>query len=1017
MISSQQNKEIVDNRKTIRKTFGWVMLIIAVVLIVTTGFVSTCLKRPKVCSRLIQHSVSNVENKIKELVDNNANYHQYEKAGLGLYVFHNDSLLYWNNNLVGPKLIKRKVQPESDTICNLLTGDYYVKTFKKGNLEYYVFKLLNTTYNLENKYFENRFLPFGGLIDSKIHISNANGFGIKSNQGKTLGYCQIGDNTKLNAKAWIAVGSIALIIVLIALSQLMRRNNKTASRFKVEYGIAAILLIAIAATYLYYQHNRKKENAEMAEMAEGLLKKRDMVFENAYQQFAEDLRNDSSFNEILFAESNVLSEVVLGYSKELLFNETMQTYQATLTICAPEEEIVIQPEDTVANCDDYFLEKLAKSNQKRVGDGLYFMDYNTLDPNYLARIVVHSDDSIQQRTLYYEFYKPIAPEGFGFPRLLQEQNTDKPYDYSVANYRDNVLVYKYGRYVYPNFLKDIKAKDHNFTYSENYKHYCINENNDNVVVISTPRKGWSEITGPFSVFFLGLLLPYLFICWLLKPKKEKPWKDRSFRQRMQTIVFVTLGIACLAIGPISVIFIRSLYNQKTMTAQFETTRTLSLEMQNNHDFTELIGNASRDTWWEIMQHYANTFFTDINLYSLDGKLISTTRPEIYELMLQAPIMNAEAYQNMFRNKALYFTHKEHLDKGVYESAYLPITDGHGNTLAFLNTPYFSSETDLQKEIKDFLLTYLNVILILLGLALVFVIIITRRLTQPLSLIQNKMGDIKIDQKNEPIEWKGNDEIGALVKQYNQLIVELEKSAAELKRTTAESAWRGVARQVAHEIKNSLTPMRLSVQLLQRNIDNGNATPEQIQRTTNTLIEQIDALSDIASSFSRYAKLPENNPQPLDLAELVDNVVNLYDNDENISFDYQYDKTKDYTYEGDKTNLNSAVSNLIKNATQAIGSKPDGKVNVRLDSTDTSFVISVKDNGKGIKEEEKGQIFLPNFTTKSGGSGVGLSLTYNIVQAAGGTISFESQEGKGAEFVIELPKKRTPTNKNRISTLD
>ena len=243
----------------------------------------------------------------------------------------------------------------------------------------------------------------------------------------------------------------------------------------------------------------------------------------------------------------------------------------------------------------------------------------------------------------------------------------------------------------------------------------------------------------------------------------------------------------------------------------------------------------------------------------------------------------------------------------------------------------------------------------------------------------------------------------MVKQYNQLIVELEKSAAELKRTTTESAWRGVARQVAHEIKNSLTPMRLSVQMLQRNVENGKATPEQIQRTTNTLIEQIDALSDIASSFSRYAKLPENHPQPLDLAELVGNVVNLYDNSDNITFTYDYNQTVDHTYNGDKTNLNSAVGNLVKNAVQAIGTKPDGKINVSLKSDDKQFIISVKDNGKGIKDEDKSQIFLPNFTTKTGGSGVGLSLTYNIVQAAGGTISFESQVGKGTEFVIELPK--------------
>jgi nitrogen fixation/metabolism regulation signal transduction histidine kinase len=301
------------------------------------------------------------------------------------------------------------------------------------------------------------------------------------------------------------------------------------------------------------------------------------------------------------------------------------------------------------------------------------------------------------------------------------------------------------------------------------------------------------------------------------------------------------------------------------------------------------------------------------------------------------------------------------------------------------------------------LTYINIILLIIFGFLPVVLIITRRVTDPLVRLQEKMRLVDINKSNEKLEWKSKDEIGALIDQYNQLIEELEKSAAELKRTTTESAWRGVARQVAHEIKNSLTPMRLSVQMLQHNIENGQVTPEQMQRTANTLIEQIDALSDIASSFSRYAKLPENHPQPLDLAELVGNVVNLYNNIENITFNYQVEPETDFTFNGDKTNLNSAVGNLVKNAVQAIGNKPDGKIDVTLQSTKESFVIAVKDNGKGIKEEDKKMIFVPNFTTKTGGSGVGLSLTYNIVQLAGGTISFESQEGEGAKFTIKLPR--------------
>jgi len=733
------------------------------------------------------------------------------------------------------------------------------------------------------------------------------------------------------------------------------------------------------------------------------MEKRDESFETSYAQFAEQLKADTNIREMVFAESNVLSEVILGYSKDLLYDENMQSYITTLTLCAPDEEISVQPEGYVTNCDDYFLEKLANNKQKRVGDGLYFMDYYTLDPNYLGKIKIVSKDSLQQKNLYFEFYKPIAPEGFGFPQLLQESNNRKPYDYSVANYRDNILVYKYGRYVYPNFLNSLKLKDHDFAYSRHYKHYTNIDSEDNAIVISTLTKGMSEITAPFALFFLGLTIPFLLIIWLIRPKEHTKWRDRSLRRRLQGVIFTTLAISFLIVGPVSVFYMQTLYNQKTTASQFETTRTLSIEMRNDLDFTTLMRIASKNDWTEILQHYATTFFTDLNLYQLNGQLLATTRPEIFDLNLQAPLMNAEAYQQMHRNKALFFTHEEHLGKGKYESSYIPIADENGNTLAYLNTPYFSSATDLQKEIKDFVLTYINIILVLLGIALIFILHLTKRLTEPLSLIQNKLGDIKIDQKNEPIEWKRDDEIGALVKQYNQLIVELEKSAAELKRTTTESAWRGVARQVAHEIKNSLTPMRLSVQLLQRNIENGKATPEQIQRTTNTLIEQFDALSDIASSFSRYAKLPENHPQPLDLAELVGNVVNLYDNAENITFNYTYDKSQDHTYNGDKTNLNSAVGNLVKNATQAIGSKPNGRIDVMLETTEKQFIISVKDNGKGIKDEDKDRIFLPNFTTKSGGSGVGLSLTYNIVQAAGGTISFESQEGEGAEFVIELPK--------------
>ena len=994
----------MEDKWKLRSKWGKWLLVLSALLFGFVELTRLCINHPRINAILVQHSVSKIEKDIQTLIDNNADYHQFNKAEVGLFVYHNDSLLYWNSNQVGSKLIRRKVELGSDTICNLLTGDYYVKSFRKGILDYYAFKLVNTTYHLENQYFENRYQPLNKILACKVSFGDKQGFEVYSKSGKTLSRCQIVPKKRQFSIYWQLFYGLVLLMGIAGLVLLLSKpevSSTRSSKFKVEYGIAIILILALVCTYLHYEFSTRRENKEMMDLAGRLMEKRDAAFEESFERFAQEIQNDSALHDMVFAESNVLSDVVLGYSQELLFDAAMKEYTTSLTVCMPEEEIAVQPDNYITNCDDYFIEMLARNPHKRVKDNLHFIDYNTLDPYYLGIVKIKSSDTTRQKTLYFEFYKPIAPEGFGFPQLLQEKNSQKPYAYSVANYRDDILVYKYGKYIYPNFFKDQHGKNNAFNTDQGYKHYTARYGDNNALVISVQSKDFAEKTAPFAVFFLGLLIPYLLVYFLVRPRPSK--NSRNIRQRLQTVVFLTLALSFLAIGPVSVVYMQSVYNQKTMAAQYETTRTLSIELRNDLDLEQMLASASRDAWTEVLQHYAFTFFTDLNLYRLDGSLLATTRQEIYELNLQAPLMNAEAYQQIHRNKALFYTHEEHLGEGKYQSAYIPLTNNNGNTLAYLNTPYFSSATDLQKETRNFILIYINIILVFLGIALFFILRVTKRLTQPLALIQNKMAFIEVDQKNEPIEWEVDDEIGALVKQYNQLINKLEISVAELKRTTTESAWRGVARQVAHEIKNSLTPMRLSVQLLQRNIDNGKATPEQIQRTTNTLIEQIDALSDIASSFSTYAKLPENHPAPLDLAELVGNVVNLYDNVDNIAFCYNYDASQDHTFNGDKTNLNSAVGNLVKNAVQAIGSKPEGKIDVTLKSTPTAFIVSVKDNGKGIKEEDKSQIFLPNFTTKTGGSGVGLSLTYNIVQAAGGTISFESTEGEGATFTIELPK--------------
>lgn len=1003
----------MSRAKTFR-AIGQGILWISLLLLLLAGWLAYDSTRSSSLIHHLQHGLSHSEVEMQSILDQGVDLETGIDPSFGLLVFSNDSLIYWNTNELNPKLLRRRVRIGHDTICSINSGDYYIKSLSQGPTSYYLFRLINSTYHIENQYFTNRCLLLPQWIEASVGFGpNLDGAALYNKDGKVLSNCQI-FSSKVRGTVVVLVVSFLLLMVVVGVVLVHRSPTRPKKELRsgfFEIGMIAIMLLSMIGTYVFYRVSSDREKDRIKNMAAMLAEKRDLRFEKSFAGFAELVKTDSDFNEMVFSESNVLADVLLDYSKELLFDETMNGFLVTLTLCSPEEEITIQPDGYSAECNGYFMDQLSGNPHLKVCEGLYYLDYYTLDPNYMGVIPMCSADSLRQKTLYFEFYKPLAPEGFGFPQLLQEDHSQKPYDYSVANYRDSLLVYKYGQYTYPNFLENMKVTDQGFSYGKRYQHYAIRHGENDLMVISTPRKGWTEITAPFALFYLGLMIPYLLVIWFIRPRRLQKWRDRSFRHKLQTVILMTLVISFFAIGPLSVVFMRSLYNQKTMETQFETTRTLSLEMRNDLDFASLSQTTQHDYWSEQLQQFANTFFTDLNLYQLNGQLLATTRPEIYELNLLAPLMDAEAYQNIHRNKALYYTHEEHLGKGTFESVYVPLTDATGHLIAYLNTPYFASSADLQKEIQNFVLTYVNIILVLLSIALLFVLGITRRLTQPLSLIQNKLGGLRIDQKNEPIEWKGNDEIGALVKQYNQLIVELEKSANELRRTTTESAWRGVARQVAHEIHNSLTPMRLSVQMLQRSAEQQDGMADgRIQRTTTTLLEQIDALSDIASSFSQYAKLPVNNPQPLDLAELVSNLVNLYDNADNIEFHLEVEPGVDYTFNGDKTNLNSAIGNIIKNATQAIGLTPNGRIGVSLRATETSFAISVKDNGKGIKEEDKKMIFVPNFTTKTGGSGVGLSLAYNIILSAGGSISFESQEGVGTEFIIDLPRETQTSSK-------
>ena len=277
----------------------------------------------------------------------------------------------------------------------------------------------------------------------------------------------------------------------------------------------------------------------------------------------------------------------------------------------------------------------------------------------------------------------------------------------------------------------------------------------------------------------------------------------------------------------------------------------------------------------------------------------------------------------------------------------------------------------------------SIFLIAGGIAL----LITNRITQSFTIISQKMRDINLSQVNEAIEWKRDDEIGVLVKEYNKMVQKLDESAEALAKSEREGAWRQMARQVAHEIKNPLTPMKLSIQYLQKAIDNNNTDVKTL--TTNvakTLVEQIDHLSKIASDFSQFANIGNPKNEVFDLHEMLYSLASLYNATGNLDFNWSPTEQRVLLF-ADRTQLNRLFTNLLQNAVEACTNRDHRVIRMNEQLNGEFITISVADNGDGIPEQTQSRIFTPNFTTKTSGTGLGLAMSKGIVEQAKGEIWF------------------------------
>lgn len=392
---------------------------------------------------------------------------------------------------------------------------------------------------------------------------------------------------------------------------------------------------------------------------------------------------------------------------------------------------------------------------------------------------------------------------------------------------------------------------------------------------------------------------------------------------------------------------------------------------------------------------------EINFFDLNGKLILSSNTNLKK---NKPKIQAEILKNLKNSseKRIVIT-KAKENETYIKSSYSYIKDTDFKNLAIINIPYEENSDFYNQEAENFLTRYTQVFGIMFIISILISYLLSSTITKSISQISEKLGITQLNERNQKLKLQpGNQEINGLILAYNNMVDTLEESAQKLAQSEREHAWREMAKQVAHEIKNPLTPMRLTIQSFQRKFDiNDPKISQKIHDFSETLIQQIDTMSAVASAFSNFANMPTQQNEQLNLVQVCKTAIEIFNEDYII---FKTSENEIYTF-FDRTQLTRIVTNLVKNAIQSIPENQEIKsVVVEILKEDTNFVLKISDNGIGISTENAAYIFEPKFTTKNSGMGLGLAIIKKIIENYNGSITFESEEEKGTLFTVKLPIK-------------
>jgi signal transduction histidine kinase len=633
----------------------------------------------------------------------------------------------------------------------------------------------------------------------------------------------------------------------------------------------------------------------------------------------------------------------------------------------------------------------------------------TLAILYILMISVYSSYFVNDYTTQFDHQRNAI---WAYKLVIQHDeekinpNFNLPSNYSYALFFNKALTQSGGSFnYYRNLGKqwDINRFTEIFKSNE-YIHYVYKVNDEYNVILSHEEDTLINHAAAYSYLFLFFgfwLYTFLYFAgWRL----QWVWNNNVLRRKFTLSLLGLVVFSLVAVCTGSLIYNIAQYkaiNNRQIAGHIKSTLAILNYELNTLQLSEI---QNTPELYAILTRVSNSFDIDINIYDAQGRVLISSIPEFFSKHMKSTRMSSEAMLALEKGEMSRVIRREKVGNLDYMSVYVCHYNRSGQLDAYINLPYFINQKEMTEDISTIITSYANVYIILIIIAFIISITLSNQITRPLNIIRQNMKSFERNGKLEPIDYSSPDEVGDLIRSYNDMITILDNNNRKLAQAERESAWRDIARQIAHEIKNPLTPMRLSIQhLIRMKQNNAPGWQNHFEEVLNTWLEQIETLSKTASEFSSFTKIGQQESTTIiDLNTVIKEQLSLFNNHPNITFTLQ-SKVTPANVKIRPEQLNRVFMNILTNAIQAIDKKENGQIIMTLYEQGDQYYVAVEDNGCGISKEEQVKLFTPNFTTKSGGSGLGLFICHNIMENYDGGIYYSPSTLGGACFTIYLPK--------------